>query len=148
MRIAVYHNLHSGGAKRTLFEEVYRLVQRHELDLYSSTSADNDFCDVRSLVHKAHIYDFQPGQLFNSPFGRLNQVVRWQDLSRLRELNRRIAADIDAGNYDVVLIHPCRYTQAPLLLNFLKTSSVYYCHEPFRMLYETPISRTHNQKKN
>ncbi len=147
MRIAVYHNLHSGGAKRTLFEEVYRLAARnHHLVLYSLSSADNEFCDVRPYVQSNRIYNFQSGRLFKSPFGRLNSIVRRKDLARLKIANQTIAKDIDAGHYDVVLVHPCQYTQGPWLLHFLKTPSVYYCHEPHRQLYETQLSRTANQR--
>jgi glycosyltransferase involved in cell wall biosynthesis len=140
MRIAIYHNLHSGGAKRTLFEEVYRLNRQHHLELYSLSSADERFCDVRPYMVENHCYDFRPGKLFNSPFGRLNQAVRLQDLYRLRRLNQQIAADIDVANYDVVLVHPCQYTQGPSVLHFLQSPSVYYCHEPLRILYENSVS--------
>ncbi|MBC7251742.1 MAG: glycosyltransferase family 4 protein [Anaerolineae bacterium] len=139
--IAVYHNLHSGGAKRTLYEEVRRLAERHRLDLYTLSSADNDFCDVRSYVNNIHVYDFELGPVFHSPFGRLNQGVRLVDLTRLHRLAQRIAADIDAGGYDVVLVHPCQYTQCPLVLQYLRTPTVYYCHEPLRKLYEPPVRR-------
>jgi glycosyltransferase involved in cell wall biosynthesis len=145
LRIAVYHNLHSGGAKRTLFEQSRRLSQRHHLDVFSPGSADHDFCDLRPYVQHSQIYAFRPGPLFPSPFGRLNQGVRLLDLVRLRRLARRIAADIDTGGYDMVLVHPCQYTQSPLVLQFLRTSTVYYCHEPLRRLYEVPLPRPYQR---
>ncbi|RMF34800.1 MAG: glycosyltransferase family 1 protein [Chloroflexi bacterium] len=145
MRIAVYHNLHSGGAKRTLFEEVRRLSPRHHLDLFSLSSADHRFGDLSPFVHHSTIYPFHPGPRFRSPFGRLNQGVRLLDLLRLRRLSRRIAAEIDAAGYDVVLVHPCQYTQSPLVLTFLRTPTVYYCHEPLRKLYEPPVPRPYRK---
>ena len=141
LKIAVYHNLPSGGAKRTLYEEVKRLSATHQLDLFSLSSADNDFGDVRPFVRNSWIYSVEPGRLFRSPFGRLNQGVRLIDLARLRRLVQHIAADIDAGGYDVVLVHPCQYTQSPLVLQFLHTPTVYYCQEPLRKLYESPPPR-------
>lgn len=146
LKVAVYHNLHSGGAKRTLYEEVRRLAARHYLDLYTLSSADNDFCDVRPFANKVHIYNFEPGPLFHSPFGRLNQAVRTLDLRRLREVSRRVAADVDAAGYDVVLVHPCQYTQSPLVLQYLHTPTVYYCHEPLRKLHEPPVRRPYEQR--
>jgi glycosyltransferase involved in cell wall biosynthesis len=146
LRIALFHNLHSGGAKRTLYEEARRLTERHHLDLYTLSSADRDFCDLRPYVEDRHVYDFEPGKLFRSPFGRLNQGVRLFDLIRLNRLARRVAADIDADGYDVVLVHPCQYAQSPSVLRYLRTPTVYYCHEPLRELYETPPPRPYRQE--
>ncbi|MDH4135773.1 MAG: glycosyltransferase, partial [Anaerolineae bacterium] len=146
LNVAVYHSLHSGGAKRTLYEEVRRLTERHHLDMYTLSSADNEFCDARPHMNKVHVYDFEPSPVFHSPFGRLNQGLRLVDLVRLRRLARRIAADIDAGGYNVVLVHPCQYTQSPLVLQFLHTPTVYYCQEPLRKLYESPLPRPYRRR--
>jgi glycosyltransferase involved in cell wall biosynthesis len=59
------------------------------------------------------------------------------DLQRLDRLSRRVAKEIDSQKYDVVFAQPCMWTQAPLVLRYLKTPAVYYCHEPPRHLYET-----------
>jgi len=146
LKVAVYHCLHSGGAKRTLVEQAKRMASRHQLDLYSLSSADNDFCDVRSYVKESHIYRFEPLPLFRSPFGRLNQLVRLIDLIRLQRVEKRIAVDIDGEGYDIALVHPSYYTQSPLVLKFLATPSVYYCHEPLRKFYEAPIARPYGKK--
>ncbi len=146
LHIAVYHNLHSGGAKRTLYEAMRRLCRTHKFDLFTLSSADKDFGDVRPFVRRVFNYDFGPGRLFRSPFGRLNQGVRARDVVRLRYVARRIAADIDAGGYDVVLVHPCRITQSPLVLLHLRTPSAYYCHEPLRKLYESPPARPYGRR--
>jgi len=146
LRIAIFHNLHSGGAKRTLYEEARRLTERHHLDLYTLSDADSDFCDLRPYMHENNIYDFEPEPVFRSPFGRLNQGMRLLDLARLRRLARHIAADIDAAGYNVVFIHPSQYTQSPLLLQFLHTPTVYYCHEPLRRLYEPRVPRPYRKR--
>jgi glycosyltransferase involved in cell wall biosynthesis len=129
-----------------LFEQAKRMASRHQLDLYSLSSADNDFCDVRLYVRESRIYRFEPLPLFRSPFGRLNQIVRLIDLIRLQRVEKRIAAEIDRKGYDVVFVHPSRYTQSPLVLKFLATPSAYYCHEPLRKLYEAPLTRPYDKK--
>lgn len=139
MRIAIYHNLPSGGAKRSLYETVRRLAQRHTLDFYTLDSADEQFCDVRPFAHSYHVYPSPHPTLLSSPFGRLNQLNRWQNLHRLQRLHQKIAAEIDAKGYDVVLVQPSLWTQAPLLLRFLQTSTVYFCHEPPRHLYDLAL---------
>ncbi len=136
MRIALYHNLPSGGAKRTLTEATKRLAANHHIDVFTLGSANHEFADVRPFVSAHHIFPFQPRQLFESPFGRLNQLVRLLDLKTLTKVTRKIAAAIDRGGYDVVLAHPCRFEKSPSILTFAQTPTVYYCHEPLRHLYE------------
>jgi glycosyltransferase involved in cell wall biosynthesis len=145
MRIAVYHNLSSGGGKRALHEMVRRLDNEHEIDVYTLSCAEHDFCDLRPHCNQHIVFPFSPIPLVRRPFGRLNQGIRAVDLLRLRTLQQRIAAQIDANRYDVVFVHHCRYGQAPSLLQFLSTPSVYYCQEPPRLLYEPRIPRPYAQ---
>lgn len=147
MRIAAYHNLPSGGGKRALSELMCRLAARHEIDVYALSTADHDFADLRPWVAVHHVYEFQPLRLFNSPFGRLNQVQRRRDLGRLDVVNRQIASEIDAAGYDVVTVHPCSFTQAPSILAHLRTPTVYYAHESLRRLYEPTVARARVQEK-
>jgi glycosyltransferase involved in cell wall biosynthesis len=138
MKIAIYHNLSSGGAKRSLYEIVRRLSTRHELSVFSLSSADHDFCDIRALVKSYHIYPFKPAKLLGSPFGRINSIIRTVDLKRLRRINEIIAKDIENEKPDVIFVEPCRFENAPSILRYiLEFPSIYYCHEPYRVLYES-----------
>lgn len=139
MKIAVYHDLPSGGAKRTLYESMKRLSQRHTLDVYTLDTADKKFCDLREFTNAEQVFRFAPSKLFTTPFGRLNQFQRWKDLLKLDRLARQIAAVIDDSDYDVVFAQPCMWTQAPLVLKYLRTPALYYCHEPPRHMYENNL---------
>ncbi|HHY55690.1 MAG TPA: glycosyltransferase family 4 protein [Chloroflexi bacterium] len=145
MKLAIYHNLPSGGGKRALYEMTKRLAVRHTLDVYTLSTAEHDFCDVRPLVRSHTVLPFQPLPLGKPPFGRLNQGIRAVDLLRLEAVQRRIAAQIDAAGYDVVFVHNCRFSQSPGLLKFLRTPTVYYCQEPPRQLYEPAAQRPYLQ---
>ena len=134
MKIAVYHNLPSGGGKRALYELTMRLANSHEIDVYTLTCAEHEFCDLRPYCRHHHVYPFLPLPLARRPFGRLNQGIRAVDLLRLRRVQRYIARDVDRRRYDVVFVHNCQYGQAPTLLRFLRTPSVYYCQEPPRQM--------------
>jgi len=125
MRIALFHNLPSGGAKRTTYEQTRRLAQRHEVDLFSLSTANQEFADIRGFAHRTVILPFKPGRLFRSPFGRLNQAVRILDLLRLRRVMRALADEIDRHGYDVALVHPCMFTFTPTVLRYLRTPSLY-----------------------
>jgi len=148
MKIAIYHNLLSGGAKRALNEYAQRLCKNHQLDIFNLTSSNHDFADIRPYANQYHEYPFTRGNLFNSPFGRLNQVVRMLDLVRIEKVNRQIAQDIDAGGYDLAFIHPCQVENCPSVVYFLKkTPSVYYCPESLRTLYEVMPARPYDGRE-
>jgi len=145
MRIAIYHNLPSGGAKRTLGESVGRLSGLHEIDVYTLGCADHQFADIRGMVSKHAIFHFHPTPLMRSPFGRINQAIRLFDLLRLKRLNQKIANIIERGKYDVVFVQPCMFEGSPSLLNYVsQTPSVFYCHETLRILYEQMPSRPYD----
>jgi glycosyltransferase involved in cell wall biosynthesis len=131
MKIAIFHNLPSGGAKRALFEWTCRLADEHKIDVFSLRNADHAFCDIRPFASRHEVYEFSHRPLFESPLGRLNQFQRWRDLGDLERLNRRIAGQINHGGYDVLFANTCMYTFIPALLQYVDIPSVYYLHEPF-----------------
>lgn len=147
MRIAVYHNLPSGGAKRAMYETLKRLADRHSFDVYTFSSANHEFADLRPFAQAHHIYDFQRTKELDSPFGRLNMLIRRQDILRIRKKTRKVAEVIDRQDYDVAFVNPCQIETGPSVLEFLQdTPSVYYCHEPPRILYETMPERPYSEK--
>lgn len=145
MRIAVYHNLPSGGAKRSLQEQLKRLGKRHHLEVFTLSSANSEFADLRPHVARRHVFDFSPLPLFGSPFGRLNQVLRLLDLRRLGRLNQTIGRRISSEGYDLAYVNPCQFENAPSLLRCLPaTPSVFYCQEPLRLVYEPMPARPYD----
>jgi glycosyltransferase involved in cell wall biosynthesis len=149
MRIALFHNLPSGGAKRTVSEAVRRLTGRHQVDVFTLTSAEHAFGDVRASASAHYDAPFTPRREFASPFGRLNPIVRWIELGRLERVARGVGRQIDRGGYDVALVHPCRVEQAPsVLCHLTQTPSVYYCHEPLRLIYEEMPARPYDDRSN
>src|SRR5574338_1158445 len=118
MRIALFHNLPSGGAKRAIYEWVRRLADEYSIDVFTLNTADHSFCDIRPFVSNYRIYNFTPHVLFRSPLGRLNQLQRWRDLGDLRAIQGRMAKDINAGGYDLLFANPCLFTFAPAVLEY------------------------------
>jgi glycosyltransferase involved in cell wall biosynthesis len=147
MKIAVFHNLPSGGAKRTLCESVRRMSTRHQIDVYALSSANHTFADLRPYVSRHQVYPFQPGRLFESPFGRLNQIVRLRDLMRIKGVTRQIAQEIEQSHYDLAYVEPCQFEIAPSVLRYLqgRVPTVYYCQEPLRRLYEKMPARPYDR---
>lgn len=147
MRIAIFHNLLSGGAKRTLHEVIRRLVGAHEVRVYSVEAANHDFADLRPLVAHHQVFPFRPLSLLKSPLGRLNQWRRLSDLRRMQPLSRQVAAAIEQDGADVAFVHPCQVENSPSVLRYLRrVPSVYYCQEPLRRLYEPAPERPYEQR--
>jgi len=138
MKIAFFHNLPTGGAKRVVYEEIKRLSKKHTVDLYTIHSFENDFLDFSKLSYKEYVYDFS----LESPMpNSLKRLIRdFKTFVLLPELHKKIAYDIDKKKYDVVIVHPDRFTQAPYLLKYLRTKSIYFCEELLRMAYEPYFS--------
>lgn len=132
MKIAIYHNLGAGGGKRVFFEYARELSKSHHVDLYILSEDAEKFADMRGVVKETFDYGFKE---------KKNDLFLLKVLKSKRN-QKRIAADIDAKNYDVVLTGHCSLTKAPLILRYLKTPSVYYCQEPFRDFYEYSIYKS------
>lgn len=140
MRIAVWHNLPSGGGKRALYDHVRGLHQRgHHVSVWSPPTADKDFLALTEFGDE-HVVPLNMPAL-NARGLRVSRA--WRELSWCRRLLRahdahaRVCAQqIDNGRVDVVLVNPCRHFRCSYIGSYLKTPSVLYLQEPHRELYE------------
>lgn len=133
MRIALYYNLNFGGAKRVVAEHAKGLKNKgHTIDLYT-VNFEQDIFDPSPFCSNIYEYEIKI-KASGSLWGRL--LNDYKNFITLKNLNKKIAGDIDKQKYDIVLVHPDKFTQAPFLLRYLKTTSVYYCQEPLRIVYE------------
>jgi len=128
MKIAVVHNLPAGGMKRALYEQIKRLSERHAIDLFTLSTADESIWLLDPFVrhHEKINYKYPPH------FPKSVMAI-YKDLPKAYKL---MAEKINKGGYDVVLVYPCYLTQAPFVLRYLTVPSVYYCPEPKREFYE------------
>jgi glycosyltransferase involved in cell wall biosynthesis len=105
----------------------------HLIDVYT-IAGEIDAFDFSKITNNLFQYRFGEGEISLPIVGRL--ISDYKNFFSLKNLHRKIAQDIERKKYDIVLVHPDRFTQAPFLLRFLKTKSVYYCEEPLRIAYE------------
>lgn len=134
MKIAVFYNLHFGGAKRTVYEHVRGLkTLGHTVDVYT-IDKEHDIFDPGFVADKEYRYEFNPMSLYVPFIKRVK--YDFDNFYTLKLLHKKIAQDIDLRKYDLVLAHTDTNTQAPFILRFLKTKKVYFCLEPLRMVYE------------
>lgn len=142
MKIAIWHNLSTGGGKRALYSHVEGLVVRgHELQGWT-LSERHDYLPLSGLLSERIVPPGWRPHTPRSPGGRAygayhNRVAR---LQAVREGCRRCAAEIDRGDFDVAFVHGDEVYGMPFILRHLQTPSVLYLQEPFRTFYEaTPV---------
>ena len=132
-RIAFFHELDKGGARRPSNEFAKLLKGNYKIDLFLIDEKLNR--DEISFYNSIRFFIFKP-----KVWGGHNWKVRLYkdtiELVKLYFLHKKIAKEISKKNYDLVFAFPSKYTQAPFLLRFLKIPIIYYCQEPLRMVYE------------
>src|ERR1035437_1415644 len=135
MKIAVFYYIKFSGAKRVVQEHVKGLkALGNSVDVYTTDGAIDIF-DPGKFADNKFFYNFNPSEL-NIPILKRIKADFIDTFLNLKRLHKQIAKDIDLKKYDVVLVHTDINTQAPFLLRYLQTQSVYYCLEPLRNAYE------------
>ena len=136
MRIAVWHNLPSGGGKRALHEHVRGLVGRgHHVEAWCPPTADRSYLPLADLVPE-HVVDLD----WPAP-------PRWTDhlhvtlqvqrhLAAMDAHCQRCAEQIGRGRFDVLFANTCQFLAASPIARFVPIPSVLYLQEPYRYLYE------------
>jgi glycosyltransferase involved in cell wall biosynthesis len=138
MKIAVFHNLPPGGAKRTLFEELKFLSKKHEIELFELTSTDESYLNLIKIVKKVSVYDFYIDSRLPGFAARL--AKDYKNFVALYFLHKKIADAINKGGFDVAFVHADLLTQAPYILRFLQIPSLYFCQEYLRLAYEPELA--------
>lgn len=134
MKIAVFHNLSSGGAKRALFNYVGYLHENgHQIDVYIPETANEDFMPLKNVCDNLYIFPIQKSlkallySLYYYPTSRL--TVNYDDLEVTQ---KKIAEEINSKDYDLVFSEQDHLTMAPFFLKYIDKPTVYYCQQPPR----------------
>lgn len=141
MRIAVWHNLPSGGGKRALYGHIRGLVARgHEVEAWCPPTADHSYLPLSEIVTE-HVVPLRPGnKVWLDPaslgkFGRL----RWNTWARLRSMerhSRECARQMDDKKFDLLFAANCILYHTPPIGKFVHMPRILYMQEPNRPLYE------------
>jgi len=133
MKIAFFHELPYGGARRAVLEFGKAMEKDHRVELFYIDEKKEE--KAEKIFNKAKFYKFTP-RIWNGNDWKSKLYKDSFELIKLYRLHKEIAQKIDGEKYDFVFVHGSKYTQAPFILRFLKTKSIYYCQEPLRMVYE------------
>ena len=139
MKIAVWHNLPSGGGKRALYYHVRGLVGRgHQLACWSLDNADHTYLPLK---------EFAPERMISSEFkdrSRRRFTDRWipgygETVDRLRAFDdacKRCAREIEAGEFDLLFANSSIAYHVPHIVRHLRMKKILYLQEPSRFMYE------------
>ena len=138
MKIAVWHNLPSGGAKRTLNDHVRGLLARgHEVEVWYPPTANQDFSPLSGLV-KEHVVPLHLPVLSQNPLRRiLNPYFRTVRLLHAMDDHcRRCATEINAGGFDFFFGQACTFLRTTAISRYVHGPKTIFLGEPYRWLYE------------
>lgn len=138
MKIAVWHNLPSGGGKRALYYHVRGLVERgHQVSCWCLDSADQSYLPLS---------EFAPERVVANERKKPRAgITSWlapsysEAIARMQEFDeacRRCAEEMSAGDFDLVFANSSVGFHVPFIMRHLRMKKVLYLQEPCRFLYE------------
>jgi glycosyltransferase involved in cell wall biosynthesis len=133
MRIAVFHEVPKGGARRAVNMYALHLKKNHTVDLFTSETIDS--FEKKNFTN-VYTYPFSATAWKGGNF-RKRLHIDSIELLGLAMLHKKIAKKINENDYDIAFVNPSRYIQSPFILRYLKIPKVFYLHDPhYRILYE------------
>lgn len=137
MKIAFFHELHFGGARRVVAEYAKVFSKDHEISLYYVDQEKEK--EIENIFANAFHYQFTP-VIYKGNNIKAKIYKDFVETFKLYRLHKKIATEIDKQHFDFVFVHPSQFTHAPFILRFLKTPIVYFCQEPLRTVYDPTVS--------
>ncbi len=135
MKIAVFHNLPSGGAKRALYGYVdYLDKEGHEVDVFVPSTANEEFLSLKKCANSLKIFPVEKtsrGYLYSS-LKYVPPIIKSISLWDLEKTQKQIAEEINSADYDLVFSEQDQFTMTPFFLKYIKKPTVYYCPQPPR----------------
>jgi glycosyltransferase involved in cell wall biosynthesis len=130
-----------------MFELGRYLARGHDLHLFRVDLLPRSPFDLDGYAREVFVYRYRGA----SAFQRRVEHGRWFPeaftfFEPLERTHQQIALDINAGGYNVALVHPDAFTQSPYLLRWLRgVPGVYYCQEPLRVVRERSLFEEQRQ---
>jgi glycosyltransferase involved in cell wall biosynthesis len=125
MKVAIFHNLPSGGAKRALYTfSKFLTKSNHTVEVFIPSTADESYLPLKEVVGEVHVFDVK-----RTVSGLISSELRNYPLSMSADLERTekdIADTINGQDFDVVLCEQDRYTYSPFFLKHIKKPTIYY----------------------
>lgn len=142
MRIAIFHELPKGGARRAINEYSRTLKKNHIVDLFL-VDEENILAEKR-FYNETFIYEFVPKE-WEGKNWRVRIFKDTLELLQLARLHKKVAIEIDEKKYDFVLVSASKYIEAPFIMKYLKSPFLFYCQDPnYRIIYDDLLGVSKN----
>ena len=136
LRIAVWYNLPTGGARRALFDHITGLVARgHHVECFRPPVSNSDWLPMPCVEHEI------PQRIFHDEGSYTKRIFKHVvhltvGMKSMIEHSHNAAKEIEKGNFDVLFANTCMIYHAPFIGRFLTMPKLLYLQEPNRFLYE------------
>ncbi len=137
LRIAIWHNLPSGGGARALNYHLNGLVNRgHVVELWSCNPTADGFIQIPESV-KAHQIPLKrhPKPNFSDKF-QSYFYEKDRNMIEMENHCQACAEQINQGGFDVLFANSCFYYAVPFIGRFVNIKKALYLGEPNRFFYE------------
>lgn len=139
MKIAIWHNLPSGGGKRALHDHVRGLVMRgHYVECWSPPTADLSYMPLSSYGPEHVVpFDWKPVE-YRGHIGRKFSSY-WNTVAKIGAMEqhaRQCVAEIERKGFDLILGNSCSHFATPFLARYASVPTVLYLQEPYRPFHE------------
>ena len=139
MRIAVWHNLPSGGGKRALYYHVRGLIERgHSVEAWCPSTSDRNYLPLSELITE-HVLPIDIGQKGKSVARNPLLGLHGDQLRQAKALDahcRQCAYEINRRNFDILFANSSIIQAVSSIGRYVKAKKVLYLQEPNRWLYE------------
>jgi glycosyltransferase involved in cell wall biosynthesis len=139
MRIAVWHNLPSGGGKRTLRHHALGLSKRgHQIETWCPATANQSYAPLSSICPE-HVVPLEASaeQRPSKYFGWLKEWLEVKRRIRAMDVHcRECARQIEQAGFDVLFANTCAWFAVSSIGRQVNLPGVLYLQEPHRNLYE------------
>jgi len=137
MRIAIWHNLPSGGGKRALYGQVAGLLDRgHEVEAWCPPRTDSDYLPLSDLITEHEV----PLEAPVLPGWKRNLVEIANDIRiDIAAMDRHCGhcvREMTSGSFDILFANSCTQYRTTAIGRLSPLRSVLYLQEPYRWLYE------------
>ncbi len=148
LQIAVFHNLPSGGAKRSLYTYIQYLTKHgHIVDVFIPETANEDYLPLEAVASNVVKYEVKPSffrEKIYSIFSYVPAIIKKVSVNNVMKTEQKIAEDLNDSGYDIVYCEQDQYTMTPVIFKYLKKPSIYYCAQPIRN--EQILKKVNEQK--
>ena len=132
MKIAVYHNLPSGGAKRALFNNIKYLVKNGiEVDVYIPSTANENFLPLKPIVNQVFTFPVRP-TIKTFFLSLIKYQIPNRLIAELEKIDSEIAMIINQKDYDIVVCEQDQFIYSPFVLKYINKPMLYFCQQPSR----------------